>query len=843
MMLKLTLRSLAAHRLRLMFTAVAVLLGVSFVAGTMIFRDTASRSFDSTFSGLDSAREVFVYPKQTFTGEGTPQVYIPESLGQTVQQVPGAQAWLGATEGYAAILTADGTIVGGDNAAHLGREYVERPGSKSTVKLIAGRKPVGDTELVVETHTATEGRIAVGDELTVVTERAEKSMRVVGIYDLGEDQLGDAVTFVGFAPDVAQQMLTSPGHYSAIWVRPRDGVTPRQLADQLTAALPAQYEVKTAQEQAQDTKKEIQGIFDVLGRFLLAFAGISVLVGSFIIFNTFTMLVAQRTREMALLRAVGASRAQVTRAVLGEAIGIGLVGSTLGLAAGVGVSLVLRLLFERFGTTLPDRAPVIEPGTVLWSYVVGLLVTVLAAYLPARRAAKIPPVAALRDGGTPAPRGMRRRTVLGLIPAVIGGLALAGGLSSGGEDGSGLVVIGGVLLFLAAVVLSPVLSRPVTRLLGWPIGLVAGAIGRLGVENARRDPRRTAATASALMVGLALVSLATVVAGSMSASVDKRLDAQFGADFSMDPRGLTGFSADAVDRVAAVPGVRGVVPVRSGTVRLGDEEASVTVADPAALTVPVRLKVTDGATTLGADQLLVQKTVADQRGWKVGSTIPGRYPDGTAVTFTVAGLFADNQVLNRPYLIAPAGYGAHTTATLIQRAFVDIDDARLAAAGDGVRQVLKAYPNIQLKDRQDAKDDARADIDQALNVIMVLLLLSIAIAAVGIVNTLGLAVVERTREIGLLRAVGMKRRQVRAMIRYESVVIAVFGAALGLLLGVGLGVATQRVLAGEGIEVLDIDAVRLALYLLSAIVIGVVAAIWPAWRAARMDVLKAIHHE
>ncbi|MET7395917.1 FtsX-like permease family protein [Dactylosporangium sp. NPDC005572] len=843
MMFKLTLRNLTAHRLRLVFTTVAVVLAVSFVAGTMIFRDTAARSFDSTFSGLENAREVFVYPEQTFTGEGTPRRLVPASLTETVRQVPGAAAYIGSSEGYAAIVRADGEVVGGETAAHLGREFVERTGSRSSIKLTAGRAPVGDGEIVVEAHTAIGGPVNIGDEVTVVTERAEVKVRVVGIFELGGEQLGDVVTFVGFAPDVAQRMLTEPGYYSSIWVRPRDGVTPEQLADQLRAALPAGYEVKTAQQQAVDTKREIQQIFDVLGRILLAFAGVSVFVGSFIIFNTFTMLVAQRIREMALLRAVGASRAQVTRAVLGEAVGIGLAGSTIGLIAGVGVALVLRLLFERFGAQLPARAPVIAPATVVWSYAVGVVVTVLAAYLPARRAAKIPPVAALRADVTPTARRMRLRSISGIVVGTLGGLSLAGGLSDGGDEGAGLIAIGGVLLFVAAFLLSPLLSRPLLLLLGWPLSRLAGAVGHLGVENARRDPRRTTATASALMIGLTLVSLATVVASSMSASVDRRLDRQFSADFSLEPSGLTGFGQAAADAVARVPGVRSVTPVQSGTLRIGDQETPVLVADPAALAGPVSLKTNAGSTALRADELLVQQSTADQRGWRPGSTIPGQYPDGTRVTFTVAGVFADNEVVGRPYLVAPDGYRAHAPATLIQRAFVDLDDAQQATARAGIEQALRAYPSVKLKDRQDAKQGARADIDRALNVIMVLLLLSIAIAAVGIVNTLGLAVIERTREIGLLRAVGMTRRHVRSMVRYESIVIALFGATLGLVLGVGLGAAAQQVMRGDGVEVLHIPAGRLGVYLLSAVVIGLLAAIWPAWRAARMNVLRAIHQE
>lgn len=845
MMVRLALRNLTAHRLRLLFTVVAVVLGVAFVSGTLVFRDTSARSFDSLLDARADAPEVAVQPKSGFTAEDAPPALIPDSVLTTLQQkVTLAQGFFAAVEGYAAVVKSDGTVVGGSEVAHRGRAFVERTGSASTMRVTSGRAPTAATDVVVEEHTAAEGGIKVGDTVTVVTRGAEQKMPVVGIFTLGEDEnLGDVVTYVGFAPDVAEKLLTAPGKHSAIWVRPRADVPQQQFVDQITAALPAGYEVITQQEQADQAREQITAAFDLIGRFLLAFAAISVLVGSFIIFNTFVMLVTQRTRELALLRAIGASRGQVTRGILGEAVGVGFVGSTLGILAGVGLAVVLRLLFEQFtNTALPARAPVLQPGTIIASYAVGMLVTVIAAYLPARRASRIPPVAALREDLNPPRRGLVLRSVFGTLLLLAGLLGVVFGVAERGEEGTALVAVGGILLVLAALMLSPVLSRPVIKLLGWPFARL-GAAGRIGTENARRNPRRTAATAAALMVGLALVSLATVVAGSMSASTDRRLDREFGADYSVEPRGLTGFSQAVVDNVAAVPGVRSVVPVQNGTVRVGGEESAVVVAEPDALAVPVNLKINAGTADVGKDELLVQQSTADERKWTVGSTVEIQYPDLATATARVAGIFADNQVINRPYVMSPAGYRAHTDSTMVQRAFVDLDDADLASAGAAVRTALQAYPNVQLRDRQQEKADARADIDQSLNVILVLLVLSIAVAAVGILNTLGLSIIERTREIGLLRAVGMDRGQAKTMIRAESVVIAVFGALLGTALGVGLGWAVQRVLATDGIEVLRVPVGRLSLYLLAAVLIGVFAAAWPATRAARMNILRAIHHD
>lgn len=838
MMGRLMLRNLAANRIRLVLSAIAVTLGVSFVAGTMIFRDTATLSFDPIFAGRAQSQTVTVRAKQSV--EGAEQPLIPASvLTGLKQKTQGADGFYGQIEGYAAIVLPGGGIVGEGRTGHLGGAYVNRPGAE--LRLASGRAPTAAGEVVVEERTAAEGRIAVGDTITVATRRATKPMKVVGVFKPANDEIGRVFTYVGFAPDVAQDLLTGPGRYSAIFVRPAQGVEQSQLVSRLTAALPAGYEVKTGQDQVKEVKDQLSSLFEVLGRILLGFAGVAVFVGAFIIFNTFTILIAQRTRELALLRAVGASRAQVTRAVLGEAMGIGLLGSTLGLLSGVGVSYLLRLLFERFsgGTQFPLRTPVVSVSTIIWSFAIGMTVTMLAAYLPARRASKTPPVAAMRDSAVVSRRSLKLRLVAGCLLALFGGLAMAAGLAGGDGNGAVLVVAGGLILLLALAVLNPFISRPFIRVLGWPISQLAGAVGHLSRENARRDPRRSAATASALMVGLALISVATIVAGSMSASAEQKVERQFGADFSMDPRGLTGFGQDAVDRVAAVPGVRRVTPLQIGAVRAAGTDLQVMVADPAGLAGAANLEIISGTATLRQDELLVRRSLAQERGWKAGQTVEGRYPDGATATLRVAGIFADNEVLGLPAVMSPDGYRAHTADTYFQKAFIEAEGP---GARESVAAALRTHPDIQLKDGADAKADARRDVDQVLNVILVLLVLSVVIAALGIMNTLGLSVIERTREIGLLRAVGMVGGQVRAMIGYESVVIAVFGALLGLGLGVTVGWALQRTMAKEGIEVLSIPVDRLGLYLLSAVVIGVVAAIWPAWRAARMNVLQAIHH-
>ncbi|MFJ7075537.1 ABC transporter permease [Streptomyces sp. NPDC098781] len=836
-MMKLTLRNLAAHRLRLVSTLISVALGVAFVAGTLIFTDTASSAIGAQFKDLETSDEVMVRPKDSFSSEGAAPRVVPEKVLKDLEKNVGeAESFTGAVEGYAAIMKGDGKVVRGDGPAQLGRSYVERAGSDMRVS--SGERPRKADEVVVETATAKDGRIEVGDTVTVVTEKATKDMRVVGLFKLGG--VADNVSFVAFAPDVARTMFATNGAYTALWAKPGKGVSQDRLAQRIDARLPDGLEAKTAQEVADENKSEVRSVFGMLNWFLLAFAGIALLVGSFIIVNTFSMLMQQRVRTLALLRAVGAHRAMVTRSVLGEAAGVGLAGAVVGLGAGVGLSYLLRLVFERLGTYLPLAAPVVAPRTVLASLAVGVLVTMVAAYLPARRSGKIPPVAALRDDATLPARGMKVRTVFSVLLLLLGAFGVVGGLQDGGEDGASLVAVSAVFVFVAMVMLSPVLIRPVVKLLGWPLVRFGGTVGRLSRENARRAPRRSAATASALTVGLALITMATVLAASMNESADRRIESQFGADYFLDPRGTKGFSADAVDRIADVPGVAQAVPVRYGVVKLGSKENNVVAADAAALKKPTSLDVYAGGTALRTDELLVERSVAEREKWKVGSEIAGSYPDGQRATFRVGGLFESNQVIDSPYIMSPGSYAAHVSGSLINKAFIMLDGDPSDGRREALRAALADFPNVELKDSEGAKENARADVNQLLNIITVLLVLSVVVAGVGLVNTLGLSVVERTREIGLLRAIGLDRGQTGVMISLESVVIAVFGALMGIGLGVGTGALLQRAMVDTGVEYLSVPVGQLVLYLLGGVAIGVIAAIWPARRAARMQILRAI---
>jgi putative ABC transport system permease protein len=840
---RLTLKNLAAHKLRLGLTALAVVLGTAFVAGTLIFSGTTDKAFDDLFSEGAHTVDVTVQGRQAFAGGADDMSVkpVPVSVLEEVRRVDGVAEARGQITGYAAIVGKDGKIVGGNGPPQLGIGW---PSSLSEYGLVTGRGPAGPHEIAIDSVTAEKTGYTTGDQVKVVAKGPAEPYEVVGVFKVGASGRTGGVTYAAFEPATAQRLLVEPGSFSGIVAKAASGVSPAELAERVSAVVPAGYEAITVQQAADDAAADVRELLGFLSTFLLTFGVISIFVGSFIIFNTFSMLVAQRTRDLALLRAVGASRRQVTLSVMGEALGVGLLGSIAGLLAGAGLAVGLRGLFSAMGADLPTTGLVIAPSTVMWTLAVGVTVTLVAAYFPARRAAKTPPVAALRDDVAMPARSLRARALAGGLFGAVGGALLATGLA--GDGGNPLALVGGgaLLVFLAVAMLSPLFARPVTRVLGAPLVRLFGTTARLGSGNAQRNPRRTSATAAALMIGMALISTVSVLAASMTASIDKAIDGTLGADFQVSAGGGFGppgsFDPSVATALAAVPGVRSATPMTYAQVKLGDDQVFAAVGDPAELAGPFGLKMESGGLTAGADEILVDARTAKAGGWTTGSTVRAQYADGAFATIRIAGVFADNPMAGS-YLLGEATRAAHYPDSRVSTVLVVKEAAADAATvRTGLDASLAAYPNLTLQDRSDIKEQARAGVSQLLTMITALLVLSIVIAILGIINTLALSVIERTREIGLLRAVGMGRRQLRRMIRYESVLISVFGALLGIAVGIGFGWAVQRALAGQGIDVLSVPAAQLGAYLLAAGVVGVLAAVWPARRAARMDVLRAI---
>ncbi|MGY1742798.1 MULTISPECIES: ABC transporter permease [unclassified Blastococcus] len=840
-----TWRNLLAHKVRLALSGLAIVLGVAFVAGTLIFTDTLSKTFNDLFrttsADVNVSRAAAFDQGLAGTGEGGTASYVPADLVDEIAGVDGVAAVEGyvQTEGVY-VLDRDGDVIDTGGAPGLGINWnTEESVSPNT--LVDGRPATGPGEVMIDTNAAEETGYRVGDTIALLTPGPRIEAELVGTFRFGDSGGLAGATLTAFDTETAQELLTAPGQFSGIGVAAADGVSADELATRVAAEVGDDYDVKTATEQADTLASDFSEGLAFFNVFLLVFAGIALFVGAFIIVNTFSMLVAQRTRELALLRALGASRAQVTRSVLGEALVLGVLGSALGLAAGYGIAAGLRALFGSFGLTL-DGALVFAADTVLWSFVVGIGITVLAAYLPARRAARTPPVAAMRDDVVTAERGLRRRTVVGAVLAGAGVLALvAGTVVDDGSDAASLVGLGALALVIGATALSPVLARPFLRVVGSVLPRVWGTTGHLARENAIRNPRRTAATASALMIGLALVSAFSVIGASTNKSIDALIAGSVRAEFVVSSAVGLPFSPDIATDVAGIDGVDQVMPMRWGQVQLDGDTVLLSAVDPAGLDRSIELTwLGGGSDGLAGDGLAVDEQTAQDRGWSVGDTVTALSVDGRERDLVLGGVYEANQVVGAT-LVSLDTHAA--LGGVAQDRFVYVDLADGVAPADvrpAMEDALAAYPVVDLKDQGEFSDEQKGQVDQLLLLINAMLVLSVVIAALGIVNTLAMSVIERTREIGLLRAVGLGRGQLRRMVRLEAVVISVYGAVLGLVLGTLFGVALSRALADQGISELSVPVGRLALFLLIAAVIGVLAAVGPARRAARLQVLDAI---
>ena len=688
---------------------------------------------------------------------------------------------------------------------------------------------------------------AVGDVVTFVStgDHPRFTATLVGTARFGSGSMVGASLSVFDTRTAADALPRREGrvqrHLGHRGVRGRPRPSSR---DAVAGRLPAGLEAVTGDAAAAEGASQVQQALTFINTFLLVFAGIALVVGAFLIVNTFSILVAQRSRELALLRALGADRRQVARSVLFEALVMGLVGGGGGLGVGVLLAMGITALFARLGLDISDAGLVIEPRTALASLAVGILVTVVAAYLPARRAGRVPPVAALRDDVVIAEGSLRHRVWLGLALVVAGSIPLALGLAVD-VPAPTYWVGGGILgVVLGVAFTSPLLGRPVIAALGFAFRRMFGAVGLMAEQNAQRNPRRTAATASALMIGVTLVSMMTVLGASAKASVDAVIAKDLTADYVVSNAIGMPFSATLTDEVAAVPGVRTVARFRYDPLLVDGHQEVAGAVDVAALDAIRPLPMTSGELTALVDStVLVSDTRAAADRLRVGSTLDVS-ANGRSATFRVAGVYRSSPMVGTGYLFSLGGFAALGMPVQDSYAYVARDPgADAQAVTTALDAVLADQPLVTVKDQAAFAAEQRRPIDQLLSLIDALLGLAVVIAVLGIVNTLALSVIERTREIGLLRAVGLSRRQLRSMLRLESVVIAVLGAALGVGLGLAFGVALQRSLAGEGIDVLAVPGTQLAGFVVMAGVVGVLAALWPGRRAARLDILRAVSAE
>lgn len=848
-MLRSTFKALLARKLRLLMSATAIVLGVGFVAGSLIFTDTLGRTFDGIMEG--TVGDVVVQPAGSGTTEGS------FSMGSTmtraeVERFAGLDSVERADGSVDAVgvfvLGKNGNVIGGQGAPALAFNDNDAPNQlgEEAITYTQGTRPAAG-EVAIDEMTAKRAGLSVGDEAHLVTagEYPEITAKVSGLVTFGEGGMAGATIAVFDTATAQKYFLGGKDEFTSAWVTTKDGVSQDEVAKEVAKVVPQGFQARTGKAVADESADQVQQALGFITTFLLVFAGIALFVGSFLIINTFSILVAQRGRELAMLRAIGATRGQVTRSVLLEALVVGLIGSLAGLIVGVLLAFVIRALFAAIGLDLSGSGLVFSPRTVIASFAVGTLVTLLAAYLPARRAGAVAPVEAMREGGADNPRSHPVRMALEAAVLVLGVLAFLYGLFVADTDELLWVGGGTVGMLLGLAFLSPLLGRPLIRGLGWLYSKAFGSVGRMAEENAIRNPGRTAATASALMIGMTLVALMGVVSQSTKASIDTQIADTFKADYMLSNAIGQPFSHKLAEEAAKVDGVSKVSPVRFTRVDVGGAALGVQAIEPSSFADIEPIEITDGSDSLAADEIIVADSLKGSKA--VGSKGVGDKLKLTlgskSRSYTISGFFKDSGNGNDVYLDLD-GMTALGAPESDNWAFVFLDDgADKAAVSSGLDEVIKGQPLVTVKDQEGYAAEQRASINQLLYLIYGLLAMAIIIAILGIINTLGLSVMERTREIGLLRAVGLSRNQLGRMIRLEAVAIALLGAVLGISLGVVAGVAIQRALVDDGITELAIPWVQLAVFLVLSAIIGVLAALWPAWRASRMQVLQAISAE
>ncbi len=832
-MRRVSVRNVKAHKVRLALTIVSVVLGTAFVAGSFVFTDTLKATFTGIFA--DTAKGVDV--RVTATDDRSSGVPLPELA--TISAIPGAGQVQTQIQSQIVLIGADHKAVQGGGAPSFGIGY-NADAFGDPLTFTAGHAPSAGGEIALNEGAVKLSGLHLGSHtMIVVPAQGTVNVTLVGIYSTGADSGG----YVGayFSHDQAVSLFTDGKHVAAVDIA-AVGVSPDQLRDRISNSLGGAYTVKTGEQVRADTQASLDTALSFVNYFLLAFGLIALLVGTFIIYNTFSMIVAQRLRELALLRAIGASPRQVSRSVLTEALLVGLVGSVIGLAAGVGLAYGLRSLLNALNFGLPSGPLQLAAHTVIITLAVGVLVTLISAYSPARRAARTPPVEAMRQEFASVGTSLRRRTLIATGLAVLGVVGLIlGVVGPGGGGSAGLVGIGMVAAIFAVLVGGASLSRPVVGGIGRLIGRPFGQVGLLARKNAVRNPRRTAATAFALTLGLLLVSAIAVVGASAKSSVNTLVDNGVTADYLLVGPDSIGAPIATTAAAQSVPGVADVVALHPVAVTIGTKQ-DIGAGVEGDLTQVANIDLVAGSVDLSTGDMMVSATTASTNDWQVGSTATLTSVDGRKVNQRVGGIYRDNQLFGN-WFVGSAAYLELVPDALRTNNVVLIK----AAGGTDLVTLRKNLENatagllvVQVLDRDQFKGTAAAQINALLGILYGLLALAIVIAVLGIINTLALSVVERRREIGMLRAMGMQRSQVRRTIYLESTLIALFGAFVGVALGLVFGSAFVRTLRNDGLAVVSVPWAQAATFVVISAVVGVLAALWPGIRAARTPPLAAI---
>jgi putative ABC transport system permease protein len=850
---KVAVRGLFARKLRLTLTVLAVVLGTTLIAGTYVFTDSINGAFDKIFTVSNKGTDAAITPHKTIdtSNNGGTQPTVPGNVLEEVRRSPGVATAEGSIFDSGTILGKDGKRIGASGAPNFIASIADVPRFEAFT-VTDGRKPRDADEATIDQATADKEGWKLGDKVCAVAIAPRKCYTIVGTTEIAGQNLGGAAVLDVILPE-AQRMLGKGSGFDEIQAAAKPGVSPQELKAGLRRSLPASLDVRTGAEQAAKQSKDIRDNLGFLKTALLAFAGISLFVGAFLIFNTFSITVAQRMREFALLRTLGASRRQVWRAVIGEGLILGFVGGVVGFALGIGTAALLRALFKAIGADLPSQGVVIETRTVVITVLVGTIVSLVASLSPAIRAMRVPPVEALREGAVAMSHEASRRLAIfaSLLLAVGVGLMCVGLFGSLKSDSAAISFMGGgaALTFLAVALLSPRLVRPLASFIGRPIERMTGITGQLARENSVRQPGRTAVTAAALMIGVALVTFASIFAAGAKATINGAIDTNLNSAFVVqNTDGFSPFSPEVLRTVDRVDGVSSVSGVRFSQAKVQGVSGnqSVSSIDPQTFLGLYKLDMKEGGdaavSNLGANQVIVKKGYADSHDVNLGDTVQITTPIGKRLSLRASGIAEDKGGLlgnlTVTNTVAQTRFGEPKDAF----GLVGIDrGANEAAVNRQIASVLEQrYPEAEVLTNQEFKDDIAGQVNQLLGLIYALLALAIIVSLFGIVNTLVLSISERTRELGMLRAIGTSRKQVKRVVRWEAVITALIGAVLGVVMGVVLAVLFTRPLDDF---TLSIPVPTLIVVLIVAGIAGVGAAVLPARRASKLDVLEALAYE
>lgn len=837
-MFRTALRNVLAHKARLLMTVLAVMLGVAFVSGTLVFTDTFGSAYKNKSAKSFDHVSVAIKPDSADDREGE-QPRLTDALLTKAKKLPGAGSALGGVSGFTALADKDGKLVGGEWGTTGANYYPGENGKDPRYDFTEGTAPKSAGAIALDSRTADRTGYEVGDTVRYSTDGPVRTAKVSGIFDTDDGSVVAGGSLVVFDNDTARKALGKKGMaYDEIDVKAAAGTSETALKSAVEKIVPKDTTVETGARLKADQDRMIEQNTSSMSQVLLIFAGIALFVGIFIIANTFTMLVAQRTKELALMRAIGASRRQVTRSVLIEAFVVGLVAAVAGFALGIGVAVGLESLMNAGGASLPDGPLVIGPTTIVTALLIGVVVTMLAAWLPGRRAARIPPVAAMNSvHATPTTRGLVVRNTIGSLIVALGVVMLFMEDNYAKAGGAGVILVG-------VIVLTPLLSRPFIAAAG-PLLKPFGVTGKLARLNSVRNPRRTASTASALMIGLTLITAMTVVAVSMGNAINKMATDALKADYAVSMANVQPLTPKVHDKLAELPEVEASSALRSTYGEADGGSTQITGVDPKSFGKLVGLDFTSGSLAgLKGDAAVIDKQLSEDTGLKTGDTLPVKFDDdGRTVRLKVAGVYQQNEMING--LFTPTSVvNPHMSKIVDQQLLLKMKGGTSDKAEDAVVKALGDNPAIKIQDKDDISEEVGGAINLMLNMLYGLLAMAILVAVLGVINTLAMSVFERKHEIGMLRAIGLDRAKIKQMVRLESVVISLFGAVLGVGLGLFLGwVAGDSIAGTVKTYTMEVPVGRIVIFLAIAAVVGVLAAVWPARSAARLNPLQAIKSE